>query len=182
MIDSLAQSVSLLGASALGRLQSALAEPASALTPVQSESLSVIREELKAVTTKVDQFAHQVGADAAEPASRLSVFHGYVPVVVVAFFVTLISTPIMRRLAVKYGVIDRPNEARKIHKQPIAYLGGAAVFLGIMAAILYTFFAARFPVLMDFHPSKFINDFGNHAPVPLSILLGITVIFLIGVG
>jgi UDP-GlcNAc:undecaprenyl-phosphate GlcNAc-1-phosphate transferase len=182
MISTLWQSIAQVGASTLGRVQSALAEPVSKLSSAETESLGAIREELKAVTTKVDQFAHQMGADVAEPASRLSVFHGYVPVVVVAFFVTLIATPIMRRLAVKYGVIDRPNEARKIHKQPIAYLGGAAVFLGIMAAILYTFFAARFPALMDFHQSAFINDFGNHAPVPLSILLGITVIFLIGVG
>ncbi len=87
----------------------------------------------------------------------------------------------MRRLAVKHGIIDRPNESRKIHKQPIAYLGGAAVFLGIMAAILYSFFASRFTSMLDFHPSVHLDDFGVPAPVPLSILLGITVIFLIGV-
>ncbi len=182
MISGVLHSASVLGASVMGRMQSALSEPRSNLSPAETESLGVIREELKAVTAKVDQFAHQVGADATEPVSRLSVFHGYVPVVVVAFFVTLIATPIMRRLAVKYGVIDRPNEARKIHKQPIAYLGGAAVFLGIMAAILYSFFAARFPVLMDFHQSASLNELGNHEPMPLSILLGITVIFLIGLG
>lgn len=182
MISGLLHSASTLGAATLGRMQSALEEPLSKLSPAETESLGVIREELKAVATKVDQFAHHLGADVTEPASRLSVFHGYVPVVVVAFFVTLIATPIMRRLAVKYGVIDRPNEARKIHKQPIAYLGGAAVFLGIMAAILYSFFAARFPALMDFHHSGSLNELGNHEPMPLSILLGITVIFLIGVG
>ena len=36
----------------------------------------------------------------------MSIFHGYVGVLVVAFVVSLLATPLMRRLAVLYGVID----------------------------------------------------------------------------
>ena len=46
----------------------------------------------------------------------------------------LLATPVVRRIAVARGVIDRPNEARKVHSEPIAYLGGVAVFLGLLAA------------------------------------------------
>lgn len=162
-------------------IHSVLDKPAPILSPAQAESLTAIQNDLSAVTEKVATLSRDVGIESSEHVSRLSVFHGYVPIVVIAFFVTLVATPLMRRLAVKYGVIDRPNEARKIHKQPIAYLGGAAVFLGIMAAILYSYFAAGFPALMDFHPSKFVDDFGMVEAVRPSILLGITVIFLIGV-
>jgi UDP-GlcNAc:undecaprenyl-phosphate GlcNAc-1-phosphate transferase len=164
----------------LGRFQSALSEPTSTMTAAQADQLRSLQGDVAALSGKLDAFARQVDLETAEPVNRLSVFHGYIPILVVAFFVTLIATPIMRRLAIKHGVIDRPDEARKIHKQPVAYLGGAAVFLGIMAAILYSFFASRFPLLMDFHASTHLDDFGSPSPVPLSILLGITVIFLIG--
>lgn len=118
-----------------------------------------------------------------EPASRLSIFHGYMPVLIVAFLVTLFATPVMRRLAVANGIIDRPTTERKIHRQPIAYLGGLAVFLGLIAGILYSYLGARFPSLMDFHPisSKAnLNEDGIPNGVPLSILLGMTVIMIIG--
>ncbi len=54
----------------------------------------------------------------------VDVFHGYVGVFVIAFVITLLATPIVRRLAVANGVIDRPSDPRKIHKIPIAYMGG----------------------------------------------------------
>jgi UDP-GlcNAc:undecaprenyl-phosphate/decaprenyl-phosphate GlcNAc-1-phosphate transferase len=170
-----------LATTVIGRAQSALEAPVSRLSARETELLGELKSDLADVTSKAEALAQHLGVESETPVTRLSVFHGYVPIVVVAFFVTLLATPIMRRLAVKHGVIDRPNEARKIHKQPIAYLGGAAVFLGIMAAIVYSFFAARFPDLLEFHPSKHIDDFGKPFPVPPSILLGITVIFLIGV-
>ena len=122
----------------------------------------------------------------AEPiariASRLSVFEGYIGVLMTAFIITLCATPIMRRLAVAHGVIDRPNEARKIHRIPIAYLGGVAVYLGLLGGVLYSYLAAKFDGLIDWHVTKFIHsEFVDHAPVPVSILLGMTVIMLVGV-
>lgn len=167
--------------SALGRSQSVLDTPVPRITAADADTIESIRQGLADASDKLDSLSQHLGLETAAPVTRLSIFHGYVPVLVIAFFVTLVATPIMRRLAVKHGIIDRPNEARKIHKQPIAYLGGAAVFLGIMAAILYSFFATRFPALLGFHPSAHLDDFGAPEPVRLSILLGITVIFLIGV-
>ncbi|MBS0195792.1 MAG: undecaprenyl/decaprenyl-phosphate alpha-N-acetylglucosaminyl 1-phosphate transferase [Planctomycetes bacterium] len=118
----------------------------------------------------------------AEPASRLSIFEGYIGVLVIAFLVSLICTPIMRRMAVANGVIDRPSESRKVHRMPIAYLGGVAVYLGILAGIFYSYVAVKTDnLLIQWHPTKFLSMEGIHAPVPLSILLGLTVIMLVGV-
>ena len=57
----------------------------------------------------------------------------YLPVFFVAFLGALIATPLMRRLAIHHGIVDKPNVARKIHKAPVAYLGGVAIFAGMGA-------------------------------------------------
>ena len=55
-------------------------------------------------------------------------------------------TPIMRKLALKVGAIDRPDLARKIQKEPVPYLGGLAISIGItvasLAALLYSDFTS----------------------------------------
>ena len=123
--------------------------------------------------------AADTAAEAAEVISRTSIFNGYVGVFIAAFLTTIIATPIMRRLAVAHGIIDSPSDPRKVHKIPVAYLGGAAVYLGLVAAIFYSIMAVRFQWLADFHPSE-------HAPLraqrimPWSIMLGMTVIMLVG--
>lgn len=135
------------------------------------------------------QFVH--GGTDNDLVTRLNVFHGYVGVLIVAFVITLFATPIMRKLAVKNGIIDRPSDPRKVHRMPIAYMGGVAVYLGMMAGILFSFIATRTAEFVDFEPTKHLIDFhpaktGHmvdglvHAMVPLSILLGMTVIMVIG--
>ncbi|MGQ9649563.1 MAG: glycosyltransferase family 4 protein [Phycisphaerae bacterium] len=53
-----------------------------------------------------------------------------------AFLVALIVTPIVRRIALTRGIVDRPDQFLKPHGHPIPYLGGVAIFAGWMAAIL----------------------------------------------
>lgn len=54
-----------------------------------------------------------------------------------ALLIAYLATPVVRKLAIKIGAIDQPN-ARKVHKAPIARLGGLAMYLSFMAAILLT--------------------------------------------
>jgi UDP-GlcNAc:undecaprenyl-phosphate GlcNAc-1-phosphate transferase len=109
-----------------------------------------------------------------ESMSRLEVFHGFMGVFVVAFLVTLLATPIMRRIAVSHGVIDRPNDPRKIHRIPIAYMGGVAVWLGMIAGVSFSYAADGLNLpLMEAHSLQ-------QVPVPLSVLIGMTVIMLAG--
>lgn len=129
-----------------------------------------------------DEAAPYVSPAVAAGVTRLSMFEGYAGVLIAAFLVTLVATPIMRRLAIANGVIDRPSDPRKVHKIPVAYLGGVAVFLGLMAGIFYSFIATKAPGLIDWHPTAHTNpDTTLHFPVPLSVLLGMTVIVLVGV-
>ena len=91
----------------------------------------------------------------------------YLPVLVVAWAATLISTPIIRAIAIQVGVVDRPDEARKLHRKPIAYLGGVAVFIGLIAGIA-TSYALDVPLAFR--------------PIPISIVLGMFAIVATGFG
>ena len=53
----------------------------------------------------------------------------------VLFFSSLICvgalTPLMRRIAIRREIVDRPNEGHKTHVEPTPYLGGVAIVLGV---------------------------------------------------
>jgi UDP-GlcNAc:undecaprenyl-phosphate GlcNAc-1-phosphate transferase len=53
-----------------------------------------------------------------------------------ALVLSAIFTPIVRRYALKHGIVDRPG-ARKVHKQPIAYLGGLAIFFAFLLSVVF---------------------------------------------
>ncbi|MGB9886407.1 MAG: glycosyltransferase family 4 protein [Moorellales bacterium] len=55
--------------------------------------------------------------------------------VAVAFVICYFLTPLTRRLAEHWGVID-PGGGRKVHQQPVPRLGGLAIYLGFTAALL----------------------------------------------
>jgi len=50
---------------------------------------------------------------------------------IVSFALVYFSMPLVRRVAIKTGFVDRPNE-RKLHKEPIPVLGGAAMFVSFL--------------------------------------------------
>jgi UDP-GlcNAc:undecaprenyl-phosphate GlcNAc-1-phosphate transferase len=56
-------------------------------------------------------------------------------------------TPLMRKIALKIGAVDRPNLERKTQKEPVPYLGGVAIAIGItvasFGALLYSDFSAE---------------------------------------
>ncbi len=55
----------------------------------------------------------------------------------VALVVTLLLTPLVKRLAEKYGAIDDPKrDERRIHKQPIPRWGGLAIYGGFLVSLL----------------------------------------------
>ncbi|HEX8342469.1 MAG TPA: MraY family glycosyltransferase [Tepidisphaeraceae bacterium] len=70
------------------------------------------------------------------------VLQPYVYVFYAAFMVAFIFTPVMRSVALYYGIVDKPDMLRKLHSAPVAYLGGVAVFLGWLAGVAITQFIA----------------------------------------
>jgi UDP-GlcNAc:undecaprenyl-phosphate GlcNAc-1-phosphate transferase len=66
------------------------------------------------------------------PATREFFLHTgrrWLYILVLAFSLTALTTPLCRRLAMRWGLVDNPS-GHKIHKEPTPLLGGAAVFLG----------------------------------------------------
>src|ERR1700693_4794061 len=61
---------------------------------------------------------------------------------VLAFFIALVSSLMLivpvRALALRVGMVDLPGP-RKVHLEPIPLLGGLAMYLGVMLAILIAF-------------------------------------------
>ena len=45
----------------------------------------------------------------------------------VSFAISLILTPIFRDIFRSYGVVDKPDKTRKLHKYPIPRVGGMAI-------------------------------------------------------
>jgi UDP-GlcNAc:undecaprenyl-phosphate GlcNAc-1-phosphate transferase len=60
----------------------------------------------------------------------------YLILFVAGLLLTLILTPLVRRLALRLGVVDVPDNHRRIHLQPTPRLGGAAIYLAFMIIIL----------------------------------------------
>jgi UDP-GlcNAc:undecaprenyl-phosphate GlcNAc-1-phosphate transferase len=114
--------------------------------------------------------------------NQLDILSGYLLVFAVAFLVTVLATPLVRRLAVANGIVDHPSEARKIHKLPIAYLGGVGVYLGIIAGIVFSYIAVDITGLINYHQisdEHLVDGFYNPI-VPPWIALGMTSIVLVG--
>jgi UDP-GlcNAc:undecaprenyl-phosphate/decaprenyl-phosphate GlcNAc-1-phosphate transferase len=53
-------------------------------------------------------------------------------------------TPIMRYVAKRYGVVDAPSESHKTHKNPVPYLGGVAIALGVVIVTYIASLASDF--------------------------------------
>ena len=60
---------------------------------------------------------------------------------ITALLFAIIATPIARRIALRIGVVDAPSH-RKIHSAPVPLLGGAAIYLACVGALIL--FGERF--------------------------------------
>lgn len=97
----------------------------------------------------------------------LDLLNSYAPVFLIAFTVTLLATPFVRNIAVKAGIIDMPDRQRKFHAYPVAYLGGLAVFLGVIVSLMAATFVTR-------------GDAAFLKVVPFSVVIGMVAIVFTG--
>ena len=56
--------------------------------------------------------------------------------VLVSLALALVLTPSVRILAWRFGIIDQPDQQRKVHASPIPRLGGVAIFASVAIAYL----------------------------------------------
>ncbi len=61
----------------------------------------------------------------------------YISIWAVSFIITLVFVPVFRWIALKLGVVDMPDQKRKVHKKPIPYLGGMAFYIAFLVACIF---------------------------------------------
>lgn len=54
----------------------------------------------------------------------------------VALLCSLLLTPLLARLATRWGILDHPDAHLKRHAKPVPYLGGVAVYVAFMVALI----------------------------------------------
>ena len=86
----------------------------------------------------------------------------------VSFAISLILTPIFRDVFRSYGVVDKPDKTRKLHKHPIPRVGGIA----IASAYVACFFVV--PLITQ-------NPFNEQLSLVLDLLPAVGVIFAVGI-
>jgi UDP-GlcNAc:undecaprenyl-phosphate GlcNAc-1-phosphate transferase len=108
---------------------------------------------------------------------------------VATFAIVGFLTPVMRRIAIKQNVFDAPTAAHKTHKEPVPYLGGVAIIIGVLVvtygtALLKNFSANNFWLATSvLAPAAvlgvvgLIDDLRNLSPTPRFIIQTIAGIF-----
>jgi UDP-GlcNAc:undecaprenyl-phosphate/decaprenyl-phosphate GlcNAc-1-phosphate transferase len=84
----------------------------------------------------------------------------FLPVMIAGFAAAVGFTPITRRLAFHFGVLDQPS-VRKVHQAPTPLLGGLAIYGALMLAMVF------------FSPPFYLVEFG-------AIMAGATWLVLVG--
>ena len=68
---------------------------------------------------------------------------GYFFTFLLSFSLALYLTPIMKKAALKFGIVDKPDGRLKKQKEPVPYLGGVAIYLAFLIALALTFSFSR---------------------------------------
>ncbi len=58
---------------------------------------------------------------------------------ILALVLSLILTPLIKRVAIHWGIIDKPDFVRKIHQKPMPLLGGVVVFIAFFASLFINY-------------------------------------------
>jgi len=122
-----------------------------------------------------------------------TIFGMPVPVDLVAFAVALLAswglTVPVRHFALRFGMVDKPGP-RKVHVKPIPLLGGLAIYLGFVLAVLLTLHAVPLQQIVGILAGAtllamvgFLDDGGLlHHQVKLFIGMPVAAIFLFASG
>lgn len=70
------------------------------------------------------------------PKRPLSWTFNFWPVLVSAWVFALAATWLCKKIAIRLGIVDKPDAFVKTHKEPVAYLGGIGILVGLTVGIL----------------------------------------------
>ena len=112
---------------------------------------------------------------------------------VMAYLLVGALTPLMRRIAIATDVIDRPNSSHKSHKQPVPYLGGVAIIIGVISISYSTSLVSNFTTNTFWLATSVLgpalllgliglwDDLKNLKPLPRFIAQSVAGIFTAGI-
>lgn len=75
-------------------------------------------------------------SDFVGPEQSLSWSLQFWPVLLCAWIVSFGATWLCKKIALKLGIVDTPDNLVKTHKEPVAYLGGVGILAGLTVGIL----------------------------------------------
>ncbi|HQY88100.1 MAG TPA: MraY family glycosyltransferase [Tepidisphaeraceae bacterium] len=102
------------------------------------------------------------------------ILYPYIWVFYAAFLVAFMFTPVFRRVAIMWGIIDKPDGVRKMHREAVAYLGGAAVFLGWLCGVSVS-------QICQWHVGQYaVFGLSDRITVPPVAVFGATLVVLLG--
>ena len=101
---------------------------------------------------------------------RIPEYLQYSLTMILSFILSFAATPLVRRIAIKAGVLDMPDNDRRIHKIPIAKMGGIAIAFGFLAVVLINYVLKQFHIVKLMPPDKQL--FG--------LLIGLSLIMIMG--
>src|SRR5262249_43124671 len=88
-----------------------------------------------------------------------------------SFGICLVFTPIIRRLATRWNLVDRPDAVRKLHARPIPVAGGIILLVALLSSVS----------LLLIIPNPLRDELRVRPAEMLSLLAGGAVICLVGV-
>lgn len=56
--------------------------------------------------------------------------------IIAAYLISLALTPLAKKIAIRFGVMDVPKDARRMHKKPIPRMGGLAIYIAFIVTSL----------------------------------------------
>jgi UDP-GlcNAc:undecaprenyl-phosphate GlcNAc-1-phosphate transferase len=108
----------------------------------------------------------------------------YVLASVLGFLLALYGTPVARKAALRFGVVDNPDGRLKNHAEPVPYFGGLSIYLAVLIplCLFYTFDSRLLAILLSgtlVLLLGLIDDFGVLTPAAKFIGQVIAAIVLI---
>lgn len=101
-----------------------------------------------------------------DPENFMEYFMTFIITGILSFIVAFSATPIAKKLAVVVGAVDVPKDGRRMHKKPVARLGGLAIVCGFLVSILFNVVST--------------DGFGFDAQL-IGLLAGVSIILAVGI-
>jgi UDP-GlcNAc:undecaprenyl-phosphate GlcNAc-1-phosphate transferase len=70
----------------------------------------------------------------------------YFSLFVTTFVLVGLLTPLVRQFALSKSIVDNPNQGHKTHREPIPYLGGVAIMVGVLVVSYGTSLISDFTI------------------------------------